>query len=319
MGEEQPPAAAAKLFGGPAETCEEKIQSHLRSLRKCWQSFWTGERAKRSDAWTTWAPVDFGWTLKREWQRGREKEKEKHRMNCLITLRSLINRIPSSAPPAPTKALCPLPEKGKKFRSGGSRAVSQGWFVGFFLSFSSRRRAKPSGAASGPSSSGCAGSWRRRSARCWGGWRSWTPPSKPPRRKNLCGWPRGSRGSTGSSGSWRPSPCPSWSEPRLHLPSGLPAELEKSLSSCRRQRAALREALEEFRGMGRPETKPGTRNCPSTEEKAKAPPEPGTAPLPQLLADRKSVRWDEEERDGAGEPRRGQEPATPGRCRTRTR
>ncbi|KAM6228698.1 uncharacterized protein M6G45_016228 isoform 1-T1 [Spheniscus humboldti] len=111
----------------------------------------------------------------------------------------------------------------------------------------------------------------------------------------------------------------SWSEPRLHLPSGLPAELEKSLSSCRRQRAALREALEEFRGMGRPETKPGTRNCPSTEEKAKAPPEPGTAPLPQLLADRKSVRWDEEERDGAGEPRRGQEPATPGRCRTRTR
>lgn len=36
---------------------------------------------------------------------------------------------------------------------------------------------------------------------------------------------------------------------RLHLPSELPAELEKSLSSCRRQRDALWEALKEFRGV----------------------------------------------------------------------
>ncbi|XP_054663526.1 uncharacterized protein LOC129198334 isoform X2 [Grus americana] len=188
---------------------------------------------------------------------------------------------------------------------------------------------------------------------------------------------------------------PSWSEMRLHLPSGLPAELHKSLSSCHRQRDALREALEQFRGilgrdsgiwgriqrdlgkekacsrdgsstaprsaprllpdMGRPETKPGAGNSPSAEGKgeaafllslyscplngpglpplthpsfpaAKASPEPGAGPLPQLLADRRSVRWCEEEPAGAREHRRGQEPAggygggaAPGRCRTRTR
>lgn len=42
---------------------------------------------------------------------------------------------------------------------------------------------------------------------------------------------------------------------------------------------------------------------------AKPPREPGAVPLPQLLADRKSVRWDEEERDEAEEPRRAQGPA----------
>lgn len=36
---------------------------------------------------------------------------------------------------------------------------------------------------------------------------------------------------------------------RLRLPSELPAELEKSLSSCRRQRDALWQALKEFRGV----------------------------------------------------------------------
>lgn len=90
---------------------------------------------------------------------------------------------------------------------------------------------------------------------------------------------------------------------------------------------------------GQPETKPGRGRCPSAEEKgeagfwgfvpsflplkqpqpppltllpfpaAKPPREPGAVPLPQLLADRKSVRWDEEERDEAEEPRRAQGPA----------
>ncbi|RLW05229.1 hypothetical protein DV515_00005258, partial [Chloebia gouldiae] len=40
----------------------------------------------------------------------------------------------------------------------------------------------------------------------------------------------------------------SLSEMRLHLPSGLPKELEKSLSSCCHQSDALWEALEKFRG-----------------------------------------------------------------------
>ncbi|XP_049653711.1 E3 ubiquitin-protein ligase TRIM7-like [Accipiter gentilis] len=96
---------------------------------------------------------------------------------------------------------------------------------------------------------------------------------------------------------------------RLRLPSELPAELEKSLSSCRRQRDALWQALKEFRETGQPETKPGRGRCPSAEEKAKPPREPGAVPLPQLLADRKGVRWDEEERDEAEEPRRAQGPA----------
>ncbi|XP_058280152.1 E3 ubiquitin-protein ligase TRIM11-like isoform X2 [Hirundo rustica] len=39
------------------------------------------------------------------------------------------------------------------------------------------------------------------------------------------------------------------SEMRLHLPSGLPKELEKSLSSCCRQSDALWEALEKFRAL----------------------------------------------------------------------
>ncbi|XP_042658253.1 E3 ubiquitin-protein ligase TRIM11-like isoform X2 [Tyto alba] len=104
----------------------------------------------------------------------------------------------------------------------------------------------------------------------------------------------------------------SWSEMRLHLPSGLPAELEKSLSSCRRQRAALREALEESRensDTGSPEAKPSPGKSPSAEERAKA------APVPQLLADRKSVRWDEEQRAQRGEPRSSQEPAAWGEPR----
>lgn len=180
---------------------------------------------------------------------------------------------------------------------------------------------------------------------------------------------------------------PSWREMRLHLPSGLPTELEKSLSSCRRQRDALREALKEFRGIWEgiqgfgenseafreekevgqgkaaagtaprspphllpkrggdpkrsrkggdfpaqgkrspffwsPLLRPPPPTCPAFPP-AKTTPEPGAAPPPQLLADRKSVRWDEE-RDEAGESRRDQEPAggceglTPGRCRRRSR
>ncbi|KAM6106991.1 E3 ubiquitin-protein ligase TRIM7-like isoform 2-T4 [Phoenicopterus ruber ruber] len=120
----------------------------------------------------------------------------------------------------------------------------------------------------------------------------------------------------------------SWSETKLQVPSGLPAELEESLSLCRRSRDALREALKGFGDTLRPETKLGTGTFPSAEEKAKVPPEPGAAPLPQFLSDRKSARWDEEEeeeQDEAKEPLRGQEPAggcegvAPGRRGTRTR
>ncbi|XP_066842904.1 uncharacterized protein [Anser cygnoides] len=163
------------------------------------------------------------------------------------------------------------------------------------------RRARPNGGASAASSSGCAGCWTRRSAGCCGAWPSSTLPSRPPRRKKPRGWPRRSRGSTASSGSWRPGACPSWNEARLQLP----PELEKSLRSCRRQHAALEEALKELRDPGRSKPRPGTGKTLSTEEKAKGTPDPGSAP-PQVLADRKSVRWDEEQAKGR-EPRRCEE------------
>ncbi|KAI6060496.1 Tripartite motif-containing protein 7-like isoform X2 [Aix galericulata] len=109
---------------------------------------------------------------------------------------------------------------------------------------------------------------------------------------------------------------PSWNEARLQLP----PELEKSLRSCRRQHAALEEALKELRDPGRPKLKLETGKILSTEEKAKGTPDPGSAP-PQVLGDRKSVRWDEEQ-DKAREPQRceeapgalGCEGAAPRRC-----
>ncbi|XP_071588879.1 E3 ubiquitin-protein ligase TRIM7-like isoform X2 [Heliangelus exortis] len=98
----------------------------------------------------------------------------------------------------------------------------------------------------------------------------------------------------------------SWSEMRLPLPCGLPDQLEKSLSSCRLQRAALQEALRGFTDTGREKAEPGAGDSPLTEEKAKVTPEPSAAPLPQPVADRKSVRWDEEgEEAGRGSPRGG--------------
>ncbi|XP_010391149.3 uncharacterized protein LOC104685169 isoform X1 [Corvus cornix cornix] len=85
----------------------------------------------------------------------------------------------------------------------------------------------------------------------------------------------------------------SWSEMRLHLPSGLPKDLERSLSSCCCQSDALWEALERFRDM---DPLMGLH----IEKKTL---ETGTT-LPQLLAERKSVRWnEEEEQDEVREPR----------------
>ncbi|KAM4879362.1 E3 ubiquitin-protein ligase TRIM11-like isoform 4-T5 [Sylvia borin] len=84
------------------------------------------------------------------------------------------------------------------------------------------------------------------------------------------------------------------SEMRLHLPSGLPKELEKSLSSCCRQSDALWEALEKLRDTDPPKGLPT----------AKTTLESGTTPLPQLLAERRRVQWDEEEEQNeAREPR----------------
>lgn len=58
---EQPRAAATKIFGGPAETCEEKIQSHLRSLRKVLAEFldWKVSEEKRRVDYLVRVPSAF--------------------------------------------------------------------------------------------------------------------------------------------------------------------------------------------------------------------------------------------------------------------
>ncbi|KAM6188504.1 zinc finger protein RFP-like isoform 2-T2 [Sarcoramphus papa] len=242
MGEEQPRAAATKVFGGSAETCEEKIQSHLRSLRKVLAEF-------------------LDWRA----------SEEKRRLDYLETSEAERRRIGAEF------------ERLRRFLAEKEHAVL-GRLAELDAAFEATQAEKSLRVAEGI-------------ARLHGLIRQ-LEAKHPPQ-------------DIGSILS-------SWREMRLHLPSGLPTELEKSLSSCRRQRDALREALKEFRG---PQPPPPT--CPAFPT-AKTTPEPGAAPLPQLLADRKSVRWDEE-RDEAGESQREQEPAggceglTPGRCRTRSR
>ncbi|XP_050770781.1 E3 ubiquitin-protein ligase TRIM7-like isoform X1 [Gymnogyps californianus] len=248
MGEEQPRAAATKVLGGSAETCEEKIQSHLRSLRKVLAEF-------------------LDWRA----------SEEKRRLDYLETSEAERRRIGAEF------------ERLRRFLAEKEHAVL-GRLAELDAAFEATQAEKSLRVAEGIARlHGLIGQLEAKH-----------PPQD-----------------IGSILS-------SWREMRLHLPSGLPTELEKSLSSCRRQRDALREALKEFRERGRPKTKAERGGFPSAEEKAKTTPEPGAAPLPQLLADRKSVRWDEE-RDEAGESRRDQEPAggcegfTPGRCRTRSR
>ncbi|XP_074666601.1 pyrin-like isoform X2 [Strix aluco] len=238
---EQPRVAAMKFFGESAETCEDKIQSHLRSLRKALAEFldWRASEEKRRVEYLETSEAErrrIGAEFKRLRWFLEEKERE------------VLGRL------AELDAAFEAAQEEKSLRVAEGIARLQG-LIG-------QLEAKRSPQDIGSILSG-------------------------------------------------------WSEMRLQLLSGLPRELEKSLSCCRRQREALQEALQEFRDTGRPEAKPGAGQFPSAKEKAKA------ASLPQLLADRKSVRWDEEQR--GGEPGPGQDPTgacqggAPGRCRTRTR
>ncbi|XP_049649007.1 E3 ubiquitin-protein ligase TRIM7-like [Accipiter gentilis] len=246
--DEQLQVVATKIFGGPADTCEEKIQSHLQSLRKLLAEFldWRTNEEKRHR--------DYLETSKAERRRIGAEFERLHRF--LVEKEHVVLGRLAELDAAFEAAQA---EKSLRVAEGITR------LHGLIGQLEVKRTPQDIG-----------------------------------------------------------SILSSWSEMRLHLPSELPTELEKSLSSCRRQRDALWQALKEFRDTGQPETKPGRGRCPSAEEKAKPPREPGAVPLPQLLADRKSVRWDEEERDEAEEPRRAQGPAggservTLGRCRTRT-
>ncbi|XP_054663528.1 uncharacterized protein LOC129198334 isoform X4 [Grus americana] len=265
---ETPRAAATELFWGDSETCEEKIQSHLRSLRKVLAEF-------------------LDWRA----------SEEKRRLDYLETSGAERRRIGAEF------------ERLRRFLAEKERAVL-GRLAELDAAFEAAQVEKSSRVAEGiVRLHGLIGQLEAQDI-----------GSVLSRYVAVGCFPPCYKHPTSAVS------LPSWSEMRLHLPSGLPAELHKSLSSCHRQRDALREALEQFRDMGRPETKPGAGNSPSAEGKAKASPEPGAGPLPQLLADRRSVRWCEEEPAGAREHRRGQEPAggygggaAPGRCRTRTR
>ncbi|KAM9591879.1 uncharacterized protein ACIBXB_005526 isoform 5-T5 [Morphnus guianensis] len=309
--DEQPQVAATKLFGRPAETCEEKIQSHLRSLRKVLAEFldWRTSEEKRHR--------DYLETSEAERRRIEAEFERLHRF-LAEKERAVLGRL------AELEAAFEAAQAEKSLRVAEGITRLHGLIGQLEVKRTPQVRPLlteklPKSAAHGvltplfPLILG----YREHPKQVCGIW------SLPP----LCHPDCGGAGLGLNIAPVTSLPIVSllsWSEMRLHLPSELPAELEKSLSSCRRQRDALWEALKEFRDTVQPQTKPGRGRCPSREEKAKLPREPGAVPLPQLLADRKSARWDEEERDKAEEPRRGQGPAsgservTPGRCRTRT-
>ncbi|XP_074786665.1 uncharacterized protein LOC141972630 isoform X1 [Athene noctua] len=270
---ERPRVAAMKFFGGSAETCEDKIQSHLRSLRKVLAEFldWRASEEKRRLDYLETSEAERR-RIGAEFERLRRLLEEKER-EVLGRLEELDAAFEATQE-----------EKSLRVTEGIVR------LQGLIGQLEAERLPQDIGSIlSGYVVPGCVTPIVERG---WGGL------NFPPVTLNLF-----------------PSPVslPSWSETRLQLLSELPTELEKSLS----QRDTLRGALKELRDTGRPEAKPQAGQLPnSTKEKAKA------ASLPQLLADRKSVRWDEEQR--AGEPGPGQDPTgarsggTPGRCRTRT-
>ncbi|GAB0201511.1 E3 ubiquitin-protein ligase TRIM7-like [Grus japonensis] len=164
---ETPRAAATELFWGDSETCEEKIQSHLRSLRKVLAEF-------------------LDWRA----------SEEKRRLDYLETSGAERRRIGAEF------------ERLRRFLAEKERAVL-GRLAELDAAFEAAQVEKSSRVAEGIV-----------------------------RLHGLIGQLEAQDiGSVLSS----------WSEMRLHLPSGLPAELHKSLSSCHRQRDALREALEQFR------------------------------------------------------------------------
>ncbi|XP_068265424.1 zinc finger protein RFP-like isoform X2 [Nyctibius grandis] len=189
--DEQPQVVVTKLFGGPAETCEEKIQSHLRSLRKVLAEFldWRASEEKRRLDYLDTSEAERC-RLRAEFERLRRLLAEKER--------EVLGRL------AELDAAFEATQVEKSLRVAEGIVRLQG-LIG---QLEAKRLPQDIG-----------------------------------------------------------SILSSWSEMKLHLPSGLPVELEKSLSSCRRQRDALREALKEFGDLGSPKMKPGTRTISSAEEK----------------------------------------------------
>ncbi|XP_062369750.1 E3 ubiquitin-protein ligase TRIM7-like isoform X2 [Cinclus cinclus] len=216
--DEPPQAVVMKTSGGLSETCEEKIQSHLQSLRKVLAEFldWRASEEKRHQDYLEMS----------EAKRGRiEAEFERLRRLLAEQERTVLGR------------LAELDHTFAAAHAEKSLRVAEGVAQLHRLIGQLEARCSPQDV-----------------------------------------------GSTLSS----------WSEMRLHLPSGLPKELEKSLSSCCRQSHALWEALETFRDTDHPMGLPTSKTTLET----------GTTPLPQLLAERKSVWWDEEEEQvKAREPR----------------
>ncbi|XP_041342085.1 uncharacterized protein LOC121363644 isoform X3 [Pyrgilauda ruficollis] len=107
-----------KTFGGPDETCEEKIQSHLQSLRKVLAEFldWSTSEEKRHH---NYLGLDWFWTeYRKEWQWGREKEN--HRVN----LSEMRLHLPSGLPKELKKSLPP-----KQCSVGGPGEVQRSAFT----------------------------------------------------------------------------------------------------------------------------------------------------------------------------------------------
>ncbi|KAM9591875.1 uncharacterized protein ACIBXB_005526 isoform 1-T1 [Morphnus guianensis] len=234
--DEQPQVAATKLFGRPAETCEEKIQSHLRSLRKVLAEFldWRTSEEKRHR--------DYLETSEAERRRIEAEFERLHRF-LAEKERAVLGRL------AELEAAFEAAQAEKSLRVAEGITRLHGLIGQLEVKRTPQVRPLlteklPKSAAHGvltplfPLILG----YREHPKQVCGIW------SLPP----LCHPDCGGAGLGLNIAPVTSLPIVSllsWSEMRLHLPSELPAELEKSLSSCRRQRDALWEALKEFRGV----------------------------------------------------------------------
>ncbi|XP_030916640.1 uncharacterized protein LOC102040053 isoform X2 [Geospiza fortis] len=207
-------AVVMKTFGGPDETCEEKIQSHVQSLRKVLAEFlgWRASEEKRHQDYLEMSEAERC-RIKAEFERLRRLRAERERA-VLRRLAELDGTFAATQAEKSLQVAEGVAQLHRLIRQLEAKCLPQD--VGRILS--------------------------------------------------------------------------SLSEMRLHLPSGLPKQLEKSLSSCCHQSDALWEALEKFRDMDPPKGLPT----------AKMTLETGTTPLLQLLAERKRVRLDKEEEQDEG-------------------
>ncbi|KAM9591877.1 uncharacterized protein ACIBXB_005526 isoform 3-T3 [Morphnus guianensis] len=342
--DEQPQVAATKLFGRPAETCEEKIQSHLRSLRKVLAEFldWRTSEEKRHRDYLETSEAERR-RIEAEFERLHRflAEKERAVLGRLAELEAAFEAAQAEKSLRVAEGITRLhgligqlevkrtPQVRPLLTEKLPKSAAHGVLTPLFpliLGYREHPKQLERNEASPP-----LGAPRRAGEE---------PELLPPPTGCSLGGPEGIQRCLGRNSVllggiqgyfWRIWRCLGRNTLLLGGIQGYFGRIPRHFGRKRglfkgrpQQTQHHAHLLPLLPDTVQPQTKPGRGRCPSREEKAKLPREPGAVPLPQLLADRKSARWDEEERDKAEEPRRGQGPAsgservTPGRCRTRT-